>query len=228
MATSTTNLITAANAILLNINERTQGNLSSLLGLQVKGAIASSLNLISNLAEWSWLKDKVNANWSGNTATISGNVANINQVLYHTTDNYIPVVHVSRYEFDRMQPLGVFTTATDGYPRWWTMLDLNSAQFNPYPTTITAQNYIYFYIQRFLSIPTTETGLFAMPEFLIPLLIKRATAELALSRLEDANLYGAYISQYEEEAQLLRNRQRLEPGGTSNAYKGGRYGRYIR
>ena len=218
MATSTTTYLEVANAVLLNMNERTVPALTGMLGTQLKNTIRSALNALADSSNWIWLDDTVNASsWSGSHAILDTNVSRVRAVSWSGGIAYIPVDFVDRQQFDYRQIVAYSNVAR---PLRWTYVDQNIIALNPYPTTSDEQAKIWFYVQRNLSLPTSESGVFGMPEQFVELLILGATAMYALRHNEDSAMANAFNVEYQDKLTVYRNRHSTAPAQHVNMYPG--------
>lgn len=204
MATSTSTLLEVCNDVLLGVNERPLANLSSTIGLQVKAAVRQALRTICLDGTWNWLEDRVNASsWTGNTATLPTTVVRVHDVSILQSNRYLTIPYVqTRNEFEENVVYSYSDTTTR--PFAWYADEPNIIRVNPYPTTVAAQNLIFFNVINYTDIPSGDSGLFAIPETFIPALTVRAKAEFSLSRSEDLNLFSTYMGLYEKELTQLR------------------------
>lgn len=225
MATSTTNLLEVGNAVLANVNERPLPSLSGLTGIQIRNAIRDSLIEINNAADWVWLQDRINPTaWSGSIAYLSNNVSQIRSVGYQpsTVANQTSIrtlQFLTPEEYDHY-PLVSYTTGAR--PLRWTYFDYNAIRVNPYTTDVTEQAKLWCYVRYNLSLPSSESTAFAMPEEFIPLLITKTTQRYALRHMEDAGLAAAFEAEYQQLLQQHRGRHTVIPHKKLNLYGGTR------
>ena len=225
MATSTSTRLDVGNAILLNFNERTVPALTGQMGSQLLNVITTALNAISDASDWLFLQDKINAvSWNSNLATLPTNTSRVKQVSYQpTSGGYLNLDFVAEPEFDQRLPVSY---ATGNRPTRWTFDDYNIIRVDPYPTTTTEQARIWFYIQTYLTLPTSDSGVFSMPEQFVPLLIRRCNAEYALRHSGDAGLASAFTVEYQDTLKALRSRHMIAPGQAINLYRGRKVSSY--
>lgn len=175
MATSTSTLLDVVNRVLINANERTIANTTTLIGQQVKESIRMALLILVNQSHWAWTQDKVNASsWSTNQATLPTTTSAIRSVAWDNGDGIlIPLQYVSRQVFDQI--------AADSYSDdtgralWYTVTDTNVVLVNPYPTTVGERAKIWFYTVKTIPLPASDAGTFNMPEEFVNTLVLLST-----------------------------------------------------
>ena len=220
---STSTLLDVANAVLLNMNERTVAALSGQLGLQLKNTIESALNELADASNWNFLGTVVNStSWSGGRATMPSNTSRVRGVSWsNTTSGSTPITFVERQAFDQI-PLRTY--ASSGRPNRWTFADDNVVLLNPYPTTPIEQSYVWFYIQEVLNLPTSDNSFFDIPQQYIQLLISCATSMYALRHNDDIGNAAAFRAEYEMKLKAFQLRHMTSPAQALNMYPGRRYG----
>lgn len=223
MATSTTTLLQVANAILLNVNERPIATLVNNQGEQLKNVIRTTLRKISHDNKWPWLEATVAGTWSGNLVTLPSNTSRIIGVFWQSTvSRALPLRWIHKDNFNAYQ---LDSYSSGGRPIWWTMEDFNSYRVNPYPTTAPEQAFITANVYNTLELPLTDTGVFAMPEEFIDLLILGGTALYANRHMEDDKLYQTFMTEYLSGMNIMRSQNYSTPAKAMNLYGGPTYGR---
>lgn len=219
MATSTSTLLEVTNRILLNANERTLSNTTPLIGQQVKECIRSALYQMTKLGEWTWTQDKVNASsWSSQAATLATTTQRVKGMSWDNGDGIlIPIQHISRPLFDGYE-LEAYTDDT-GRPNYWTTIDYNVIHVNPYPNTANERAKIWFYINKYITLPSTDGSTFDMPEEFTNLLIVGATALFYKRHMDDIQVAQAFENEFVVELQQARARQMTLPAQSFNLYK---------
>lgn len=229
MATSTSTLLTVCNRILLNCNERTISDTSStLIGQQVRECVRSALISLCKFGEWTWTNDRVTASsWSAQVATLGTDVHRIKAVSWQNADVdsiLIPIKFATRGVFDQY----VLEAYTDdvGKPRYWTLIDYNVVHVNPYPNNAEQRAKIFFYVNRWYTIPSTDAGTFSIPEEFISMLVLNATAHFIKRHMDDPNISRSFEDEYIAELTQARARQMTIPGQAWNMYRGRRTSAY--
>lgn len=217
---STSTLLDVCNAALGNVNEPTITTLNTQRGLQLKSAVRTALMQMSQDNDWIWLSDTINfASWTGNIATLPSNVSRIRGVswLGTSTGGYVPITCTTIQEFDQ-RPL--VTSTTNARPLQWALYDHNRVKFNPYPTSTADKAKIFAYVQYILSIPTSDNGVFTMPEECVELLKLLVSGLYAARHMEDVALTQLYMQEYAASLQSMRSRHQMVPSQMMNLYKG--------
>lgn len=210
---STVTLLGLANTVLLSLNERPLQNLSGLQGAQLSNIIEQALIKVSQLSDWDFLNDTRTANiWQAGRAVLDTDVQRIKGVYYAppgtVTQRRLAVPFVSREHFYTQYDIGLTYSGSPatGWPMAYTMDGWNVPVLHPYPSDVTNQQLVFFDVIRFVSMPTADNDVFDMPQFFIPLLTRRCSAEYALRHMEDAALASQFNQEFEVEAQALRDR----------------------
>lgn len=219
MATSTSTLLEITNRVLLNSNERPLSNTTPLIGQQVKECIRSTLYQMTKLGEWTWTQDKVNASsWSNQVATLATTTQRIKAMAWDNDDGIlIPIHFVARGLFDGYE-IDSYNDTT-GRPRYWTIVDYNVVHVNPYPNTNDERAKIWFYINKYITLPTADANTFNMPEEFTNLLVTGATAAFIKRHMGDPSTARAFEEEFLVELQQARARQMTVPGKHFNLYK---------
>lgn len=205
---STTTLLEAANRILLFANERPLANLSSPLGQQVRLALTTALVQFTEAEDWTWLSQRVNADaWNADAATLASNVIVVRRMTYNNGWHDMEIPQVDRITYDQ------FPNYAGTRPLMWTQ-DLGFYRVHPYPTTLAEQAAIWFHVKIGIDLPTSESGVFAMPERALTPLVLLAASLFAMQHVEDQGLYTTLRGEYELLMQQFRNTQ----GRSTNMY----------
>lgn len=226
MVSSTKTLLSVANEVLLNVNERPKYNLNNTLGNRVKACVSDAVVEVCSLNDWSWSISLIPAlSWGDDTATLPDNVQRVLNVYWITPlGNKCRLSYVSPTEFNLIHRVGYSTVLNVGsYARFWTAGDgYNQVRAMPYPTDGVTQASIQFQVVSWVAAPTLDSGLFSMPDEFVSLVTKRATALFCTRHLGDPSLGAHFNTEYEALAQRLRDRmQRIPPSGY-NIYRGNR------
>lgn len=219
MATSTSTLLEVVNRVLLNANERTLTTTTPLIGQQVKECIRSALYQMTKLGEWTWTQAKVNASsWSSQVATLPATTQRVKAMSWDNDDGIlIPIQFISRSLFDGYE-LEAYTDNT-GRPNYWTIVDYNVVHVNPYPNSAGERIKIWFYTNKYISLPSSDSGTFDMPEEFTNLLVLGATSMFYKRHMEDINVSRAFEDEFVVELQQARARQMTIPAQSFNLYK---------
>lgn len=222
-----TTVLQAANAVLLSINERPLPNLSSVVGQQVRNALASAQQVMSEESDWTWLtQDRPALSWTGHVANLGEDIARIKLVQYQQTDGtWEPVPYVTAETFDEWVLLPSSTLQTRDCERY-TLQGWNSVLLNPYPADELTRARLRFRVQRTTVLPESELATLDMPEQFVQALIKRASQEFALRHSEDVQLSSAFANEYLSEVDTLKQRHRQGQVGSYNMYRGARRRQY--
>lgn len=228
---STTTLIGLVNKVLLSMNERPLSNLNGIQGAQIRSIVEQSLVRVSQLNDWDFLEEtRLASVWQAGRAILDTDVQRIKSVMYTPSgavdQRRYTVPFLCKEQFYRENNIGQTYSGTpaSATPICYTMEGWNTPVLHPYPTDVVNQNLVFFSIIRILTIPQEENGFFQMPEFFIPLLTRRCSAEYALRHLEDAALAAQFNSEFEVEAQALRDRH--HSGGNQQHFSMNKRSRY--
>lgn len=212
MATDT--LLTVCNQTLLNCGERPLVNTNNTTGIRVKNAVRTALSDVETLYDWSWARKEVNAlSWSGGIATLD-NVQRVKGVYWR--DAYSDKIL-------RPEPYAAFRRKCNGVgtPNTYCIINDRQVGIRPYPSTITNQANVIFSVVVWVSIPSTDSGIFDyLPDTFVDLLVLRASAIFALTGNNDGGLAAGLNSAYETLAQRLRDRYRNTPSDGLSMYRG--------
>lgn len=216
MATSTSTLLTVVNRVLINANERTIANTTTLIGQQVKESIRMALLMLASTGHWAWTEDRINAtSWSSGVATLPTNVSLIRSVAWDNDDGVlIPLRYVQRQVFDQI--VADSYNSNTGRALWYTITDTNVVRVNPYPTTVGEQNKIWFYVVETIDLPASDAGTFPIPEEFIPTLVVMATQFFLKRDQED------YLDVAMQELNRKLTRNMRTPQTEMNLYRGWR------
>lgn len=196
MATSTSTLLQVVNRVLINANERTVVDTTTLVGQQVKEAIRMATILLFGSSHWIFTQSKVNASsWSSGRATLPTTTVQIRSVAWDNGDSILlPVPYLRPDEFDRYDATQSYSDNT-GRPAYYTIRDYNLVDVFPYPTTVGERAKIWFYTKAFVDLPSSDSSTFSVPEYAINMVVLKAT-ELYMKRGEsDYMMNAAYEMQ---------------------------------
>lgn len=217
---STDDLITFANSIYLEVNESPQTSTSNSLGTKVKTAISSAIVDLCTLADWPWmLSFQTAASWLNEVATLPADVRKIKFVIQErsgTGARSIPYLNPQAFY---RQNITSFTGAGGGIIRNYSQLSYLDVALNPYPADSASQAEVKFYVVRFVSLPTSDSSFFAIPDEYMLLLRKKATANFALSHLGDVQIAQAFSNEFDLLAQRYRSVIRNVPPTGENMYR---------
>jgi hypothetical protein len=202
-ATSATNLLGVVNACLRSVGERVVFNFTSTATVTNKAldAVRDSLQDISLLHDWNFAQETtVATSWSTFTATLP-ETHKIYGVLVKDGSRMRELLPVKRNDFPWL------ATTAEGLPELYYVQSNSKVLVHPYPNTSEKQNEVLFSYLAPLVLPTDATAFLPVPERFISLLIRGATAYLALSHLDDANAHTLYKRQFEEMGNRLRLRE---------------------
>jgi len=225
VASSTSTLLEVINQTLLDIGERQVTAIVSPFAKKASQYVQEAVRDLQHLHTWEWLYDKILATtWVNQVATLS-NIQRIEYVSWDSTGfggAYQRLNYVDPEIFDAtIVPDGfVSTSETSTRPIVWTMDSYNTARVNPYPTDSSGQARVVFYALRDMVPPTTTTGVFPVPEYIIPLVRKRAVYLMTVRHLEDAQSAQMIAQEFDQMLHQLRTRNAKTPiGGQMNMYK---------
>lgn len=217
---STSDLITFANSIYLEVNESPQTSTNNSLGTKVKTAIEEALVDICTLADWSWMQSFQPAeSWVNEVATLPENTREIRFVQQERTNTSPRVVKYLPQQTFYQQQLTSFTGADGGIVKNYTQLGYRDVAVNFYPADSASQAQLKFYIVRFATLPTSDTGTFPIPDNFMSLLRLKAASNFAISHIADGNLARLFAGRYEALAQRFRDVIRNAPSTGTNLYR---------
>lgn len=217
---STDNLITFANAVYLEVNESPQTSTSNSLGIRIKTSINNALVDLCTLADWPWMLSFQPAeSWVNEIATLPANTRQVKFVTQNRTGGGRRLPSFLPAETFYQQNLRSFTGAGGGIVDNYTQLDYRSVAVNDYPADSASQAEVLFYIVRFVTLPTSDSSQFAVPDEYMELLKLKTTANFALSHLADRALAEAFNQRYADLAQRYRNKIRNAPNTGNNMYR---------
>lgn len=219
-ATSTDDLITFANAIYLEVNESPQTSTSNSLGIRIKTAIKSALVDVCTLADWPWMLSFQPAeSWSNEIATLPANTRQVKFVTQTRVGGGRRLPSFLPTETFYQQNLQSFTGAGGGIVKNYTHLDYRSIAVNDFPADSASQAEVLFFIARFVTLPTSDSSNFSMPDEYMELLRLKSTANFALSHLADRPLSQSFNDRYSALAQRYREKIRRAPTTGNNMYR---------
>lgn len=217
---STSDLITFANSIYLEVNESPQASTSNSLGTRVKSAIEEALIDLCTSADWPWMQSFQPAeSWINEVATLPENTRQIRFAIQERTNSSPrPIPFLPQQTFYQ-QVLTSFTGADGGIVRNYTQLGHRDVAVNFYPADSASQAQVKFYIVRFVTLPSSDSSNFAIPDNFMPLLRLKATSNFALSHLADNDLSRLFNAKYEQMSQRFRDKVRNAPTTGNNIYR---------
>lgn len=217
---STDTLLSFANSIYLEVNESPQASTSNSLGTKVKSAIGNALVDLCTLADWPWmLSFQTPASWTAEVATLPADVRKVKFAIQERTNGGPrSITYISPQAFYR-QNLTSFTGADGGIVRNYTQLGHLDVAVNHYPADSASQAQVKFYVVRFATLPTSDTGTFAIPDEYMRLLLKKATANFALSHLGDVGLAQSFNADFDNLGQRYRAMIRNVPPTGETMYR---------
>jgi hypothetical protein len=191
-ATSDTTLLSAVNRILLDTGERPVQNVNNNIARKAVSALAVGLEKLSNVRDWGFMRETTPAvSWVNNRATLPA-VHKLFSVTYHAQGNTKVLTPVERDIFP-------WTQLVAGYPDWYHQINESEVIFHPYPSTPTEQLKVLFSYLKPLVMPTTNEGVFPIPERFMNVLHLAACAGFIRAHLDDSQA----SSQYEQEFNAL-------------------------
>lgn len=224
--TSTTNLLTAVNRVLLDVGERSVPSFGSIPAKKAVNCLQQALNLIQSSHKWEWLYDRVPAvAWNLGTATVM--CKTVRGVSFLTSTGYRDLQYLDVRDFDT-QVSAPFDSLLNlsNRPFYYTQTAFQTYKVNPYPVDTEGQQKVIFYVVLDLAMPVLTTDLFPIPEKFMELVYLKADSLLAIKHLEDMNSAQMYEREYLTLLSQYRNDENKTPTGGFNMYKP-RYRRYF-
>lgn len=217
---STDTLLTFANSIYLEVNESPQTSTNNSLGTRMKSAISSAITDLCTLADWPWMQSfQTAASWVNEIATLPTNVRQIKFVIQERANASARSIPYVDQQVFYQGNLTSFTGAGGGIVRGYTQLGHLDVGVNPYPADSASQAELKFYVIRFVTLPSSDSSLFDIPDQYMELLRKKAAANFALSHLADIQLSGQFNAEYGNLAQRYTSSIRNTPHSGSNMYR---------
>lgn len=221
MPGSTSTLLNLANVVFRAIGERPVSTLTNTQGDRVKDAIKQACTDTEALHTWDWLyRTTVATAWSGNKATLPEYQRLFNVSVGDPTIGYRELTYLPESQLDR-RPITAYTGTRD-LADYYTLL-AGGIKLSTYPTDITGQGRIQFYIQEPITLPTLDTDTFTnVPERYMVLLEKKACHLMCVRYLDDAQAASYFQQEFEQLVQQYRALERKAPVGKLSMYRGGR------
>lgn len=209
------------NSVLVNVGERAIQQLNTPVSRLAAQTVVEALDEMSIDHDWQHLRGRVQAtSWNLSEATLPDIVKLYNVGVVRELGNVemIPFLHVE--EFDARVLYANLSAAS--YPAYYTYDGANKVRLNPYPTTPEEQANVFFYVTRRMLKPSALTDVLDLPDHLVPVLVKLASALMATRHTGDPRLAQGFRNEYDR--MLLRQRtvgQRV-PSASTNMYRRGR------
>jgi hypothetical protein len=214
-----TTFIQAINQVLVNVGERATQQLNTPVTRLAAQTVADALEEMSLDHDWQHLRGRVNAvSWANETATLPQIVKLYNVGYQRELGNIEMLPFLHEEEFDSRQ---LFSSIT-GHSASYTYDGNNKVRVNPYPTTAPERAKFFFYVTRRIAQPTTLVSVLDLPDHLVPLLVKKASALMATRHTGDPRLAQGFANEYDR--MLLRQRtvNQKVPAASTNMYRRGR------
>jgi hypothetical protein len=220
IAQSTDDLITFANAVYLEVNESPQNSTSNSLGTRVKTSIKDALIDLCTQSDWPWMQSfQVAESWLNEVATLPINTREIRFVIQERTNTSSrPVPFLPQQTFYQ-QDLVSFTGADGGIVRNYTQLGYRDVALNHYPADSASQAQIKFYVVTFVTLPSSDSSKFAIPDNYMPLLLLKTCSNFAISHLADNELATMFNTRYIDMVQRFRANIRNAPATGTNMFR---------
>lgn len=227
-AASTTTLLDMINKVLLDVGERRVTAITSPTAQKCKEYIQDSLIELQTMHDWEWLYSTITpSSWNLDTVTITG----VQRVLYaswvnlpsgNTSNPYTRLIYLDPESYDATVSVLGFSSVveTASRPFYWTFTEYNTFKISPYPTDAAGQARVKLYVVLAMEPPTTNTGVFPIPEYLIPLLRYLADSKMYEHHLGDMNGAQSSFQKFQMLLNQYRTRQAKHPvGGQMSMYK---------
>ena len=217
---STQDLITFVNSVYLEVNESPQASTSNSLGTRVKSSIEDALVDLCMASDWPWMQSFQPAeSWLNEVATLPENVRDIKFVIQNRTNTSPRPVRYMPQQTFYQQNLTSFSGADGGIVHNYTRLGHRDVAVNHYPTDSASQAQLSFYVVRFVTLPSSDSSKFAIPDNYMPLLRLKASSNFAVSHLADSTLAELFNTRYEQMKQRYREMIRNSSDKSSNMYR---------
>jgi len=228
-ASSTSTLIEVVNRVLLDVGERQVTTITSPAARKAQLYIQESLSELQHFHDWEWLYATITPNtWILDTVTLS----NVQRIKYASWVNSVTsglgwtrLSYLDAESFDATVAIRAFdsTINTAERPFYWTFTEYNTLRISPYPTNASGRSRVKVYVILDMVAPSVVTGVFPIPEYMIPVLRKLATAKMYQNHLSDTAGYQVQMQEFSQLLQQIRTRQAKNPvGGQLNMYKANR------
>jgi hypothetical protein len=214
-------LLGTANVVFRAIGERPVLTLSTTQGDRVKDCLKQACLDTETLHTWDWLYKRITAtSWALNVAALPTYQRLFNVSIGDPIKGYKKLTNIPEYQLDEL-PIKGYTGTKDLASMY--AITNGGAKFNNYPTDLTAQGRIIFYIQEPIKVPTFDNDVFEnIPERYMPLIEKKACYLMCIRYLDDAQAGSYFQQEFEQLVQNFRAMERRTPVGKSTMYRGGR------
>lgn len=227
MVASSTTRLQIVNRALLSIGERqtltTVGAISSPAQKAVD-ALSQALSEFDVAAQWPWLLRRQAADsWFNEIATVSNVVRLLGVEEGDSARGFTQVQFIEFENFYQDVLTPYVSTVESIAPCVYSIRDVDKFTVNPYPTDAAGRAKILFSFLTSTPIPLVDSGVFAVPERVIPIILKKMSALLSISHLENTQTYQMYNNEY---LTLLSNARQFEgrtPHNYGSMFRGNRY-----
>ena len=223
-ATSTTTLLTAVNNVLLDVGERAVTTLTTPVARKAQKYVQDAVREIQRYHHWEWLYATITpTSWSGDSATLT----NVDRILHISWDNsttggpFYRLKYLDPEEYDVQVFPKSFDSTTEKatYPRVWTISTRDTIRVNPYPVDASGQSRVRAYVILDMIPPANANDVFPIPEEMMYLVNKYATAMMYYHHLDDKQGAAGMKQEVFQQLAYIRTRNSKSPGTELNMYR---------
>lgn len=226
MATSTSNLLSVVNEVLLNVGERVVNSFDTPTARKAKQYVIEAVKEFQTRDDWEFLRDVVAAqSWGALGVATLPPYQRLHSVQYtitasNATPNKVFVAFLDRPSFARLNPVPLTAATNNAYfPTNYTILDDERVQLHPYPNDVITQALVSFHITKAMIMPNLITDFFPIPERLMPLIVRLASSFMAARHLDDGEMASMFRNEFEGTLRQIRAREQLTPTTGTNMFR---------